>query len=137
MEALYVLALMSLFAGLWFGVSWLIAQFGWRALARSYRTTKEAPSEMHNFCTGSINWFANYRVALRVGLTQDGVYLSVWPVFRIGHPPLLIPYRDITPAERSNSFFREMAIGNPAVAHLSLSTQMVKKIEERMNAVLK
>jgi hypothetical protein len=42
----------------------------------------------------------NYGGFLTVGVNKMGLHLSVWFLFRIGHPPLFVPWRDITMTER-------------------------------------
>src|SRR4051794_14673481 len=110
MQALQSLAMLLLVVAMVCGGCWLHAQLGWSSLARVYRTSRERPAQMYNFCSGTMNWFCNYRIVLRVGFVQEGLYLAVWPLLRIGHPPLLIPYADIHPTGRSFLFLRAMTI---------------------------
>jgi hypothetical protein len=37
-----------------------------------------------------------YNGALTVGVNAAGMYLAMLPLFRLGHPPLFIPWSDIT-----------------------------------------
>ncbi len=39
-----------------------------------------------------------YNGSLTAGANQFGLHLSVWPIFRIGHPPLFLPWSDVTVA---------------------------------------
>ena len=37
-----------------------------------------------------------YNGALTPGADPFGLHLAVWPLFRIGHPPLFVPWSDIS-----------------------------------------
>lgn len=37
-----------------------------------------------------------------------GLYLAVWFLFRVGHPPLVIPWRDITMMQRKRFFMQQV-----------------------------
>src|SRR4029077_127484 len=120
------------FACLWCAIGWMVAQFGWSTLAAKYRTDRQPPAEIYSFCSGTINWFANYRGVLKLGFMPEGLYLSVIALFRIGHPPLLIPWSDIKVLPNSGVFFWKIPIGNPIVATLWLTPRMARKMKERM-----
>jgi len=67
------LALVLLVPVLWVGVGVLLSWFGgWAALARSYRLTGEFSGRRWRF----------------------GLCLTAFPLFRIGHPPLFMPWTD-------------------------------------------
>ena len=44
---------------------------------------------------GSVH-LARYNGVLTVGVNPAGLYLAVMPLFRPGHPPLFIPWPDVT-----------------------------------------
>jgi hypothetical protein len=75
---------------LW-GSAWL---FGWRALARHYRTREPFAGSRRRFRTLQLGW-ANYSGCATVGTNADGLYLAVLFLFRPGHPPLFIPWADV------------------------------------------
>ena len=53
---------------------------------------------------GYVGWI-RYKGTLNVGITPEGIYLSVIPVFNLGTPPLLIPWQAIDRIEKVSSFF--------------------------------
>ena len=90
------------FPALWIGIGVFLSRFGgWAALARSYRLTGE-------FCGGR-RWrfrsvvvrqanplrYASYGTGVTLGANVRGLCLAAFPLFRIGHPPLFIPWTDL------------------------------------------
>jgi hypothetical protein len=54
-----------------------------------------------------LRWRCNYGSCLTVGANQDSLYLSIMPImlpFRLSHPALLIPWREIE-VESGKMFF--------------------------------
>ena len=50
----------------------------------------------------------NYGGCLTVGVNKRGLYLAVWFLFRLGHPPLVIPWHDIAMTERKKFFIQQV-----------------------------
>lgn len=83
------------FVLIWSGVVYLLAWLsGWRRLARRYRTDhKPSGPSMSSFVAmlGPVS----YRGVLTIQTAPEGLYLSIMLFFRLGHPPLLIPWSAI------------------------------------------
>lgn len=71
---------------------------GWATLANVYRATWEFLGPTWKFQSGQLRWRMGYNNCLTLGANESGLYLSVFFLFRIGHPPLFIPWEDITVA---------------------------------------
>jgi len=90
------------FVGIWIFVSILRSYLGgWMNLARSYRVSTRRGStkgvgRMWLFHTAYMRWLMVYGNALILRSDPRGLRISVLPLFRIGHPPLLIPWNDIS-----------------------------------------
>ena len=100
MDSIYVFALQLVaLAGFGAAVSVLMALFGgWRSLARSYRGRLAAASDRVWMGSGSIHRSgipARYVNILNVAVGDEGVQLSLFPLFAVGSPPLLIPWSDV------------------------------------------
>ncbi|HEX8391977.1 MAG TPA: hypothetical protein VF665_06450 [Longimicrobium sp.] len=75
---------------------------GWRTLARHYparapgadRTIRGASASV-----GSPPLPVNYNNCLTVRVTEAGVEISVWPMFRFQHPPVFIPWSELEACE--------------------------------------
>jgi hypothetical protein len=89
------------FSAIWCFVCWLISIIGgWRRLAQHYRTsdTPNGPGLFARFLRLGIS---SYRRTVTVHITPAGLHLAVMPLFRLGHPPLMIPWsavRNATPS---------------------------------------
>lgn len=84
------------FAAWWCVLLWVVgALFGWGKLARHYRATGPFHGTVRRFRSAQIG-LSNYGGVLSVGTNADGLHLAVFPLFRPGHPPLFIPWADVT-----------------------------------------
>lgn len=117
-----------LFVALWSGVVMLMSLIGgWRRLAKSYGTTAQpAGDRAVPYVTGMVG-MSRYRRLLTVTTNEDGMFIAIRWIFRIGHPTLFIPWRDIHNARKMHLFYWEFIgfdIGNPKVASMRLPSQI-------------
>lgn len=85
------------FVVFWILIVWLISAVGgWRALAARYRTDLPFTGRMWRFRSGMMGGMARYNGLLTVGVNPAGLYLAVTPLFRPSHPPLFIPWPEVT-----------------------------------------
>jgi hypothetical protein len=115
------------FAGAWVATSLALSwQSGWRALARRYRAAKQRCGTRFPMQSGRVG-AVNYRRCLTVGVSDAGLYLAVLFYLRIGHPPLLIPWSDLTVvAVRDRWYARDitLAAGDPRAAGGHLAARL-------------
>lgn len=98
-----------IFSFCWIALSILIAKLsGWAMLARHYRAEAPLDGTRFRFQSAGMRFATNYGGCLTVGVNKRGLYLTVWFLFRIGHPSLLIPWRDVTMTERKRFFIQQM-----------------------------
>jgi hypothetical protein len=73
----------------------------------------------------------NYGLCLTVVVGSAGLYLKVVPLFRLGHPPLLIPWADIHGLREKRFLWLwrlvEMQVGTPAIATLTLPFHLIEQ----------
>jgi hypothetical protein len=101
--------LVLIFIFCWIVLSILIAKLsGWASLASHYRTDAPFEGARFHFQNAGMRFGTNYGGCLTVGVDRKGLYLAVWFLFRFGHPPLLIPWRDITVTERKRFFIQQV-----------------------------
>lgn len=99
-EALLPFLFPVFFIGMWVFVLLLVAMLGgWSRLAEYYRTQTRFEGQTWRFRSGRFGW-AGYNGCLTLGANHEGLYLAVFPLFRVGHPPLFIPWYDITTTEK-------------------------------------
>ncbi len=94
------------FAAFWCGIVALISSMsGWRELSRIYRATASPDGKRFWFQSASMRRGTNYGNCLILWVNPNGIYLSLFIPFRIGHPPLFIPWPDVSMKEKQAFFF--------------------------------
>lgn len=87
------------FVGLWAGVTLLLSFLGgWRSLARTYRGGLTSVARGVSMGSGMMTRFlfpVSYSGVLNVAVGAEGVELSVFPLFGLGSPRLLIPWNHV------------------------------------------
>jgi hypothetical protein len=68
---------------------------GWSALVRRFRDTEPYCGETWGWQSASFRGWCSYNNCLTVGASQEALYLSMMFPFRLFHPSLLIPWREI------------------------------------------
>jgi len=101
MDTRYLFVLIPVFfVGLWAGVTVLLAFLsGWTSLARTYRGGLAAVADAVPMGSGILSRFGipvSYNRILNVSVGGEGVELSVFPLFALASPQLLIPWSELT-----------------------------------------
>ncbi|MDZ7970144.1 MAG: hypothetical protein RM368_35290 [Nostoc sp. DedSLP03] len=78
----------------------------WNRLAKLYSTQEAPPQNFSRMQSGSVG-LVYYKATLNVGITPQGIYLSIFPLFSFGLTPLLIPWSAIRKIEPANQLFIE------------------------------
>jgi len=117
------------FVGVWSFVLWILSHVGgWQALAQQYRTTRKPTG--HCFNAEAIRLgLVNYNFISQLCSTPAGLYLSVWSIFKIGHPPLLIPWSELHNPRPVQFLWKKMIrfdIGSPKITTITLSEKVYK-----------
>jgi hypothetical protein len=124
---MYQILFSLMFVSLWCAMS-LLLSVGWLRVARSFRAN--GPPQGSRFLLQS-GWVAGmgYRSCLTIHSSAEGLYLSVLLPFRLGCPPLFIPWVAIHNAKVRRFLWAETVeadIGSPAIATLKLPKQVFK-----------
>ena len=81
----------------WVAVSLIISYTGgWNSLAHIFRCREAFSGLQCGWQSGQMRWLAHYRNCLTLGANPQGLYLAVSFPFRLAHPPLLIPWNEIS-----------------------------------------
>ena len=84
----------------WIVFSYLLASMsGWRKLAEIYPATQPFSGRWMRPWAASMGWGVNYNGLLNIGPDAAGIHISIFFLFRPGHPPLFIPFEEITATE--------------------------------------
>ncbi|MHA7777852.1 hypothetical protein [Roseibium sp. M-1] len=110
---LIVPAFFVCFGLFWSGIVFAIAYLGgWAALARAYPALEpphEPPmGQSWSWTSARFGLVTNYRNCVNVTVSDAGLYLRPVIFFRMGHRPILIPWRAIEAARRTDLYFTTM-----------------------------
>jgi hypothetical protein len=82
---------------LWIGVSFMVSLVGgWFELGRAYRANKPFQGQKWRFQDAQLRLLMRYNKILTVGANGEGLYLAMFLLFAAGHPPLFIPWQDVS-----------------------------------------
>lgn len=82
---------------LWTAVSLFLSRIsGWRALAEVYHSDSPFEGKRWRMQNASLRWGVNYGYCINVGVNHSGIHLCPVFLFRIGHPPLFVPWSDVS-----------------------------------------
>jgi len=85
------------FIAWWCFVVYLISfMSGWRKLGQKYRFEGTFSGKLQKFQSISMRWGAGYGSCVHIGADTRGLYLKILFLFRPGHPPLFIPWTDVS-----------------------------------------
>lgn len=97
-----------LFVSIWFVVSfmWGILS-GWMKISRIYKKPKNLKFKgkwlVSNSFKSGLLFMSGYHRIVMFGVSDEGLFIKMMFLFRIGHPPLFIPWNKIT-AKRKDAF---------------------------------
>lgn len=123
------------FVTLWCVVSYCISFLsGWHALIQRFRAQTEPYGDVKSvgpfFYSVRMRYKANYNSAIRLSVASDALYVSVFFLIRVGHPPLAIPWSEIK-FRRSTSFGRRylvLTLGNTEQVPMRISERMARNL---------
>jgi hypothetical protein len=123
----------------WFGAMHFVAWIGgWKQLAAAYRFPGAFDGYRKRFVSGELGGGVstvlpcNYGASLTLGTNPDGLYMAVVPLFRIAHPPLFIPWSDITATTGRKLFFNFAAFTFRAAPRVQL--RIARNVAEQLIA---
>jgi len=87
----------------WIIFSFLVSYMsGWRQLAKAYRANQPFSGNRFRPWAASMRWGVNYNGLITLCANPHGLFISTSFLFRAGHPPLFVPWADIsTSTERT------------------------------------
>ena len=119
------------FICLWVAVSFLLSHgSGWAALAREYRTQEPYAGDRWRFQSAQMRWLLNFNHCLTIGANRTGLYLAILSPFRLAHPPLFIPWREISVRPTKLLWLRgvELRLGSELQIPLRIRESLAQKL---------
>jgi hypothetical protein len=97
MKDLIPILVLIAFAGFFAGFSFLISLItGWHELGKIYALSGNFEGKRWHFQNGNMRFGSHYGACLTVGADSTGLLIAVISPLRIGHPPLFIPWSEIS-----------------------------------------
>lgn len=126
-----LLIFLPLFCLFWCVVLYILSRMGkWAALAGRYRVSA-VPFGKRFVCQSGKVGVVNYNSCLNVIVSGDGLYLSIFPLFRPWHPPLLIPWSDLLNLKEKKMLwflkFMEMQVCEPSITTIQLPSRIFEQ----------
>jgi hypothetical protein len=124
------------FAAWWCFIMWVVSRLcGWHALARHYRAENRFHGKHRRFSSVKVG-SGNYSGCVTLGANSDGLSLAVMVLFRVGHPPLFIPWADLKPRIKKMWIFGEwleFEVKRTPHVKLSFAMAVAKKLAADAN----
>jgi hypothetical protein len=115
---------------------WLIGKLsGWQKLARLYPLTKQPVGKSWHWQSAKLGWWAQYNGALTFVVDDAGLACSICSLFRSGHPPIFIPWSEMTLAEppsEKQPIPLKVNVGQPVVVTLTLPKAVMTEVLPRL-----
>jgi hypothetical protein len=89
-----VLAGMVIF--LWLLLNLIAAVSGWKNLARRFVMSQPFSGPQWKWQSAGMRFLVSYNNCLKVGADQAGLFIQPMPGIRTAHPPLFIPWNEIS-----------------------------------------
>ena len=133
-----LLFLIPLFVVLFIGGMWIVIPSllsrvgGWSRLAERFRASHPPNGKKFGGQSVRLN-LVSYNNCLTIYVSEEGLFLHMTPVFRTGHPDLLIPWREIHDPVVQRVFWAEFVnveVARPTIARLRLSGKLFKELPE-------
>jgi len=107
---------------------------GWFSLSMRFRAQAEPCGETRSagpfFYTVYMRFWGHYSSVIRMTAAADALYLSVFFPFRIGHPPLCIPWGEIKIGRTKFLWMRYvvLTLGDQERVPMRISERMARKL---------
>jgi hypothetical protein len=125
---------------IFFAILWCVGCYfasfvaGWYSLSKRFRAQAEPYGEMKTagpfFYTVYMRFWGHYSSVIRMTAAADALYVSVIFLFRIGHPPLRIPWNDIQFGRTTYFFFPYvvLTLGEQERIRMRISQRMARNL---------
>ncbi len=92
-------------------IVWLLSfAGGWQRLARHYARGSDFVGRRFHFQSMQLRGWCGYNGCVCAGADPFHLSLGIWPVLRLGHPTLTVPWSDIRATREPGRFVRVVAL---------------------------
>ena len=127
------------FVAMWCFVSIVLASIGgWSILARHYPASSGFHGRRFRFRSVQLG-SVSYGACLTLGVNAEGLRMSVLPLFRMAHPPLFIPWGDVTAMAGRTWFLPwiELSFAKSAGQRMRISRRLAKALARESSGRLR
>lgn len=134
--ALILIAFTTFFLVLWMSISLLMSRVsGWAKLAKHYAASSDEQGKTYYMCSGYIG-SVRYKSCLTLCACKNGLRLSMLFLFRMGHPPLFIPWDQFHNVSEKRMLFARLlnaSIGRPTLVKVTLPIWVREYLPDESN----
>lgn len=115
-----------------FTFTWISKIGGWSKLATKFRAQYPFAGRTWNFRSARMRWGTNYNGCLTVGADQSGLFFTMFSLFRFAHPPLFIPWSEITNEGTQRIFvwnFVQLKLGNEEQLQFTIRESLANDLQ--------
>jgi hypothetical protein len=116
--------------GFWCLMLWTLSRIsGWQQLASRYATHRLPAGRRFAWQSARLGWLG-YNNCMSMHASVDGLFIQPWAVFRLAHPPLLIPWTELRNGRKRRSFgidWMDFQLQNPPGFKLALPARVVQQ----------
>ena len=121
------------FLSLWlFVMYWVALLGGWRLLSRRFRTSSPFSGQKWHMQSAGMRALSHYNNALTIGADPNGLFIVPFILFRAWHPPLFVPWSDITARSKTLLFFFpmvELRLGSIEQVPFTIRASLAARLE--------
>jgi hypothetical protein len=128
-----------IFVGMWILVTYMISKMGWDKLVEKFRYKGPFEGDRIGIISATIN-SGNYNKVIILRCNQQGIFLKTIFFFRLFHPSVFIPWKEIKEIRDRKVLFiqcKELVVGNPFVAMITMKASTYNKIEKSVGYIPK
>jgi hypothetical protein len=117
---------------LWIVICYIVGMVnGWHELARAYRHSGTFVGPRWKFQSGGMRLSMGIHSALTVGVNSEGLYLAIFVPCRVGNPPLLVPWNDVSARPGKFLFWKyiEFRFRQAPYVFLRLSSSLTERMQ--------
>jgi hypothetical protein len=116
----------------YFTVSLVVSWWsGWAVLTRHFRSRSKFNGARWHWQSGQMRWLCGYSRCLTVGANSEGLYLATLPFFPFFHPPLFIPWTEVSFVRKDLLFLAgvRFELGREGFTHLWVRERLADRLK--------
>jgi len=125
--------LVLVFIAAWGSTLYVIGMIsGWVLLSERFRLKDSFYGKTLPFRSARMRFYCQYNNCLTVGADESGLYVAVFPLFRVGHPPLLIPWSEVSVISGESGLIfkkRELRLGRNESIPFRISASLAETLQ--------